>query len=202
MGAVTGVWRWRHNPLCRATDLAEAWVALVAVLLLVLAAPALGWISGSMTDESLRQQARQQTQQRRPVTATVVGLAPPAGTPVYDPDAASALDRRQPVIARWTSADGGRHSGTLSPLLKNPRAGDRFTLWTDGEGRVLSRPMDMTTVRIHAVLAGIGAAFFSALLIECARRLVRRRLVRRRYERLDRAWAAAGPDWGRAGAGS
>ena len=32
MRAISGLWRWRHNPLRRATDLAEAWVALAALL--------------------------------------------------------------------------------------------------------------------------------------------------------------------------
>ena len=28
MRAITGLWRWRHNPLRRRTDVAEGWIAL------------------------------------------------------------------------------------------------------------------------------------------------------------------------------
>jgi hypothetical protein len=82
------------------------------------------------------------------------------------------------------------------------RVGDTFTLWTDRAGRIVNRPLDAATVQVHAALAGFGAALASAGLIECVRRLVVWRLMRRRFERLDRAWAKAGPDWGRMGAGS
>ncbi|MFD9225050.1 hypothetical protein ACFWDI_34785 [Streptomyces sp. NPDC060064] len=202
MRAAKGVWAWRHNPLRRATDLFEAWVALIAALLLFTAAPAAGWATGSLTDESLRQAVRNQRQQRHPVTATVLKPAPAPKPAAYDPESSAAHEKRRPIIAKWTAVDGSRHTGTVSTVLRTARAGDTFTIWTDRAGRVVSRPMDAATARVHAVLAGIGAALTAAGLIACARRLIVRRLVRRRYARLDQAWAAAGPDWGRTGAGS
>ncbi|WP_326648182.1 Rv1733c family protein [Streptomyces sp. NBC_01750] len=202
MRAAKGVWRWRHNPLRRTTDLFEAWVALVAALLLVTAAPAVGWAAGTLTDESLRAAVRIQRQQRHPVTATVLKPAPAPKPAPYDPESSAAHQKRRPVIARWTAVDGSRHTGTVSAVLRTTLAGDTFTIWTDRAGRVVSHPLDAATARVHAVLAGIGAALTAAGLITCARRLVVRRLVRRRYARLDEAWAAAGPDWGRTGAGS
>ncbi|MFC4607633.1 hypothetical protein ACFO9E_07380 [Streptomyces maoxianensis] len=202
MRTATGVWRWRHNPLRRATDLFEAWVALVAAVLLVTAAPAVGWITANQTDESLRQSVRMQRQQRHAVTATVLRPAPPHKPAPYDPESSAAGEQRRPVVAKWTAADGSRHTGTVSTVLRTVRPGDTFTIWTDPAGRIVNRPMDAATAGVHAVLAGIGAAFAAAGLVECARRLVVWRLVRRRYARLDRGWAAAGPDWGRTGAGS
>ena len=200
--AAAGVWRWRHNPLRRATDLLEAWVALVAAVLLVTAAPAFGWLSGSLTDESLRQSVRIQRQQRHPVTATVLRPAAEPKPSAYDPESSAAREKRRPILAKWTAVDGSRHTGTVSTVLRTMRPGDTFTVWTDRSGRLVTRPMDLATARAHAVLAGIGATLSFAGLVEGARRLVVWRLVRRRYERLDRAWAAAGPDWGRTGAGS
>lgn len=202
MRTATGLWRWRHNPLRRATDLFEAWVALVAAVLLVTAAPAVGWITANLTDESLRQSVRMQRQQRHAVTATVLRPAPPHKPAPYDPESSAAGEQRRPVVAKWTAADGSRHTGTVSTVLRTVRPGDTFTIWTDPAGRIVNRPMDAATAGVHAVLAGIGAAFAAAGLVECARRLVVWRLVRRRYARLDRGWAAAGPDWGRTGAGS
>ncbi|CAM5252441.1 hypothetical protein SVIOM342S_03746 [Streptomyces violaceorubidus] len=46
MRAISGLWRWRGNPLCRASDLAEAWVALTALLLTVFVAPLTGVLVG------------------------------------------------------------------------------------------------------------------------------------------------------------
>ncbi|MCM2390716.1 hypothetical protein NBG84_20835 [Streptomyces sp. CWNU-1] len=202
MGAVRGVWRWRGNPLRRATDLIEAWVALIAALLLVTLSPAIGWLVGSATEDSLRQSMRLQRQQRHPTTATVLSPAPPAKPPSYDPDATASHRQRGAVRAQWRAVDGQRRTGTVSTVLAKPRAGDRITIWTDAQGHAVGRPLNGTTVRTHAALTGVGGALTAAGTLECARRLVLWRLVRRRYERLDRAWAAVGPDWGRTGTGS
>ncbi|MFF0447569.1 hypothetical protein ACFYT4_14380 [Streptomyces sp. NPDC004609] len=201
MRAAAGLWRWRGNPVRRATDLVEAWVALVAALLIVSAAPVIGWITGGLTEESMRQQARAQRQQRLQITATVLGPAPESSTRMYLPGVPASQERRS-VIAAWTAADGSRHTGRLASPLARPRAGDTFTVWADRSGRITGRPLDASSVRTQGVLAGVGAALASAGLTEGARRLLVRQLVRRRHARLDRAWAAAGPDWGRAGAGS
>ncbi|MGW4204703.1 Rv1733c family protein [Streptomyces sp. NPDC004726] len=202
MRAAAGVWRWRRNPLRRATDRAEAWMTLVAALLLVTAAPLIGWISGAAADESLERQARAQRQQRQQVTATVLGPAPAAPAGAYLPDTSAVTGKHPLVIAEWTAADGGKRTGRLASRLREPRVGDSFGVWTDRQGRVVGRPMNATAVRVNTVLAGVAAALASAVLVESVRRLVLWRLVRRRHERLDRAWATVGPDWGRAGAGS
>ncbi len=176
-------------------------MALIAVLLLVTAAPAVGWITGSSTDASLRQSIRTQHQLRHEVVATVVGDAPLSEAAAYDPESA-AREERRPVIAHWTAADGSTHTGKVHTTLRSTRAGDTFPVWTDGSGRLVHRPMDPEAARVHAALAGIGAALLSAAVVGCAARLVVWRLVRRRHARLDHAWATVGPDWGRAGAGS
>ncbi|WP_328859852.1 Rv1733c family protein [Streptomyces sp. NBC_00306] len=201
MRSATGVWRWRRNPLRRATDLAEAWVALIAALLLVTAAPVAGWIAGSLADASLRQSARTQLENRHQVTATVLRDAPPARASAYDPESA-ARDKGRAVVARWTAADGTKHTGRISTVLPDPRPGDALTIWTDERGQPAGRPLDAETAQVHAVLAGVVGAFACAGVIESVRRLITWRLLRRRYDRLDRAWAVVGPDWGRAGAGS
>ncbi|CAM5647559.1 hypothetical protein SGLAM104S_01794 [Streptomyces glaucescens] len=88
MRALSGLWRWRRNPLCRATDLAEARLALTALLLMVLVAPLLGVLVGSATQESLHRAAREQRLTRHQVTATVLRgpeHGPPAPTPRPSP---------------------------------------------------------------------------------------------------------------------
>ncbi|MFF1838775.1 hypothetical protein ACFVXE_31970 [Streptomyces sp. NPDC058231] len=202
MRAVSGVWRWRHNPLRRATDRREAWVTLVALLLMVLAAPALGWLCGSLTDGVLQESVRSQQEQRRATTAVVVRRSAGAARLVGDPEVSSERTPQTSVVARWKAPDGTPRSGRVSTPSRIVDPGSRVRIWTDRQGRPALRPMDAPTARTHAVLAGVGVALLGAALVEGGRRLIVWRMVHRRYERLDRAWAEAGPDWGRTGTGS
>ncbi|MFF9125570.1 hypothetical protein ACF09J_20085 [Streptomyces sp. NPDC014889] len=199
MRAISGLRRWRHNPLRRGTDLVEAWVALVALLLVLVAAPLTGCLVGSLAQDALQESVREQRQSRHQVTATVVQrlnrLDP-------DPEINTGRDPRSRVLADWTAPDGTRRHGPVTTTLRSPRPGDRFTLWTDEHGRTVTRPLDSTTATTHAVLAGCGAGMLTALLVECIRRLIVWRLDRRRYALWDQAWDRAGPDWGRTGTGS
>ncbi|MFJ6567590.1 hypothetical protein ACIQNU_09215 [Streptomyces sp. NPDC091292] len=201
MRAIVGLWRWRHNPLCRATDLAEAWLALGALLLIVVAAPVVGVVAGSAANRALTRSVEHQRTERHETVATVVRKLSRAPMDP-DPETVTARDSHSRVVARWTAPDGTDHRGTVMASLKSPRAGDRFPLWTDAHGRLVAKPLDTATAATHAALAGIGAGIASVALVECARRLVVWRLVRRRYTRWDQAWDKAGPDWGRTGAGS
>ncbi|AQS72367.1 hypothetical protein [Streptomyces pactum] len=201
MRAISGLWRWRRNPLCRATDRAEAWVALAGLLLILLAAPLTGALVGGAAQDALQRSVRDQHESRHRVTATVVrALERPPMT--VDPEGASAGELRSRVLAGWTAPDGSRHEGSVMASIGDPAIGDRFPIWTDGRGRAVTRPLDSATATTHAVLAGSGAAVVAAALVETGRRIVVWRMVRRRYARLEREWDRAGPDWGRTGAGS
>ncbi|MEV5846308.1 hypothetical protein ACGF3G_46200 [Streptomyces sp. NPDC048179] len=201
MRVIRGLWRWRRNPLRRATDLAEAWVALAALLLIAVAAPVLGSLVGAAAEDALQRSVRQQHHDRHLVTATVVRKL--GGSPVEpDPDATSAHDTRSRVLADWTAPDGTRQHGSVLTVLKSPHKGDHFGVWTDPHGTVTARPLDSATATTHAVLAGFGAALLTAGLVEGGRRMIVWRMVRRRYARWDQAWDRAGPDWGKAGTGS
>lgn len=201
MRAIGGLWRWRHNPLCRPTDLAEAWTALAGLLLILTVAPLVGALVGVSAQESLQRSVREQHESRHRVTATVVRpLERPPLT--VDPEGASGADLRSRVLADWTAPDGSRHEGSLMASLDDPAPGDHFAIWTDGQGRTVARPLDAATATTHAVLAGIGAGSVAAALVEAGRRIAVRRMVHRRYARLEQEWERAGPDWGRTGADS
>ncbi|MEU9049327.1 hypothetical protein AB0D37_02800 [Streptomyces sp. NPDC048384] len=201
MRAISGLWRWRHNPLCRATDLAEAWVALAALLLILVAAPVVGSLVGGLAQDTLQESVRDQRAARHLVTATVVRKL--QGSPLdSDPEAATGRDRRTRVLADWTAPDGSVHQGQVMAGLDTPQPGDQFKIWTDQQGRTVARPLDSATAATHAVLAGVGAALLAIGLVEAGRRLVVWRMVRARYARWDQAWDKAGPDWGRTGTGS
>ncbi|MEU2424399.1 hypothetical protein ABZ619_25850 [Streptomyces sp. NPDC007851] len=201
MREIRGLWRWRRNPLRRSTDLIEAWVALVALLLIAVAAPLFGAVVGAAAQGALQRSVRQQQHDRHLVMATVVrrlGAAPVEP----DPDTTSAHDTRSRVLADWTAPDGSHRHGVVLTALKSPHKGDHFDVWTDPHGLITGRPLDSTTATTHAVLAGCGAALLAAGLVDSARRLIVWRMVRRRYARWDQAWDRAGPDWGKAGTGS
>jgi F0F1-type ATP synthase membrane subunit c/vacuolar-type H+-ATPase subunit K len=199
--ALVGLWRWRHNPLCRKTDLAEAWVAFAAVLLMAVAAPLAGFAIGSLSRDALLQSVREQHKVRHEIAATVVRkVSSPPVDP--DPETSSARDRHSRVLADWTAPDGTTHSGTVVAGLRSPDPGDRFPLWTDEHGQVVGRPLDDVTASTHAALAGFGTAVAVIGLVEGTRRLIVWRIVARRYDRWDQAWDSAGPDWGRTGTGS
>jgi hypothetical protein len=200
MRAISGLWRWRHNPLRRTTDLAEAWVALAALLLILLVAPVVGCLTGGLAQDALQESVREQRASRHLVTATVVRKV--AGSPMdVDPETSTGRDIRTRVVADWTAPDGTAHHAAVLASLDSPAPGDRFTIWTDRQGRTVARPLDPATASTHAVLAGFGAALLAAGLVEGVRRLVVWRMVRRRYARWDQAWDKTGPDWGRTGTG-
>lgn len=198
-----GVWRWRRNPLRRQTDLFEAWVAFAALLCVLLVAPAIGWAAGVRVDGTLQRAAREQRVERHLVPAVVVRPTPdPQLGAATDPAAQRQTPQRTQIVASWTAPDGSSHQGTVPAAEEPPHTGDRFRIWTDTHGRLVGQPLDPSSASFHAGMAGLAAALVMAALVETLRRLVVRRLMHRRYIRLDRAWAAAGPDWGRAGAGS
>ncbi|MFG2515398.1 hypothetical protein [Streptomyces sp. NPDC048584] len=201
MRAISGLWRWRHNPLRRGTDLAEAWLAFTTMLFLLVAAPVAGALAGGAAQDALQRSVRAQHQSRHLVTATVVRRldASPLDS---DPEITVGAEPRHRVLAHWTAPDGTRRSGPVPTHLGDPGPGDRVRIWTDGQGRTAARPLDAATATTHAVLAGIGAALVTAALVEGCRRLIVGSMVRRRYARWDWAWDNAGPDWGRTGTGS
>ncbi|MEV5437468.1 hypothetical protein AB0K80_15860 [Streptomyces sp. NPDC052682] len=201
MRAISGLWRWRHNPLCRATDLAEAWLALVALLLVLLAAPVIGSLVGDAAQDALQRSVHTQHQNRHLVTATVVRALDDSPLDA-DPETSTGRDLRNRVLAVWTAPDGTDHRGTVVASLRTAHQGDHFRIWTDRHGGLVARPLDSATATTHAVLAGLGAALATAGLVEGGRRLIVWRMIRRRYARWDQAWDRAGPDWGRTGTGS
>ncbi|MCJ0875470.1 hypothetical protein [Streptomyces sp. AP-93] len=203
MRTAMGVWRWRRNPLRRQTDLFEAWVAFAALVCVLLVAPAIGWAAGLRVDGTLQRAVREQRSERHLVPAVVVRPTPdPLLGAATDPAAQRQTPQRTQIVASWTAPDGSNHQGTVPAAEEPPRPGDRFRIWTDTHGRLVGQPLDPSSASFHAGVAGLAAALGIAALVETLRRLVVRRLMHRRYIRLDRAWAAAGPDWGRAGAGS
>lgn len=199
MHAIAGLWRWRRNPLCRRSDLREAWLALGAVLLTVLLAPCAGSLGMALADDSLRATIAEQQRTRHQVWATSESVHHRAPEDSDPESAAKPTGRR--TVAYWAGPDGSTHKGTV-PTPRHVQPGERFRIWTNGRGTPTRPPMDPRTASSYAALAGLAACAAAGVATEGARRLVLRQLLRRRYEAWDEAWARIGPDWGRKGADS
>ena len=99
MRAISGLWRWRHNPLRRTTDLVEAWVALAALLLILLVTPLVGSLVGGFAQDALQESVREQRMSRHVVTATVVRKL--EGSPLdADPESATGAGHTHPGRGR------------------------------------------------------------------------------------------------------
>ncbi|MBC9715968.1 hypothetical protein H9Y04_25840 [Streptomyces sp. TRM66268-LWL] len=201
MRTITGLWRWRGNPLRRATDLAEAWVALAALLAMLLVAPVVGAAVGASSSAALQRAVQVQHDSRHGVQATVDKIS---GHTRLDPDPETSAERDPSVRvhADWQAPDGTWQRGVVPSGMTDPQPGDRFLLWVDEQGSPVAKPMATGTAGIHGALAGIGAAGLTVGLVEGLRRLALWQMLRRRYARWDTEWAQAGPDWGRTGTGS
>lgn len=192
------LWRWRRSPLRRRSDLLEAWIGLLAAIVVVLGAAGAGWVAGMIVDSSLQQTVKAQHAERTLVPAKVL-KAGPREISETDPDSGHVQVERRTAVARWTAPDGTSVTGTVHiPVDKGK--GDTVQVWTDRQGRVVPAPLDSMTAQTHAVLAGMGAALGAGVLLLVGRQLLMWQLMRRRLAEWDREWEAAGQDWGRAGA--
>src|SRR3954454_3563014 len=71
-------WRWRRNPLRRRSDVVEAWLGVLTVLVLC-TTPLIGWWAGQSVDRALQRVARTQRAERTLVPAAVVESPAPSG---------------------------------------------------------------------------------------------------------------------------
>ncbi|MCZ4122937.1 Rv1733c family protein [Streptomyces sp. H39-S7] len=198
MGSRVRGWRWRRNPLRRASDLVEAWISLVAVVLMICAVPVAGWFTGQAANRALQRTARHQLAERALVPAVPVTTASrsSAGTA----EAGRAGGRRRPSVLTWQAPDGSARSGTVR-VENQERVDGRLYIWSDRGGRPVDPPLDRATARAHAGLAGIGGAVLTGASLLAVRQLLLWRLMCRRLLEWEREWSRVGQDWGRAGAG-
>ncbi|WP_016905887.1 hypothetical protein [Streptomyces xiaopingdaonensis] len=197
---IAGLWRWRGNPLCRPTDLREAWLGVCAALLIVLGAPVAGFAGAEAVESALVESARQQHAERQRTWATAEQVSLER-TVVTDAEAVAPPEDRYRVRAHWYAPDGNVRQGSMV-TRRAVDVGDRFPIWTDQRGRHTGRPMTTHTASSHSALAGLGVGAAAVAAVECGRRCGVRLLMRRRYAAWAQEWQRIGPDWGRAGAGN
>lgn len=187
-GPKVWLWRWRRNPLKRRADKMEAWVVLGAWLLTAL----LGVFAGTGATRSVEQSLARERVEWQPVEARLVAEAP--GTFAGQSGAASS-DRVWAKV-RWAAPDGSSRTGQVRVRPGSP-SGTPVTVWTDPQGRLVTRPATEAQAALRAsligALVGIGAAFVPFV----TGRMLCGRLERHRIDQWDTEWARFGPLWGR-----
>ncbi|WP_026151719.1 Rv1733c family protein [Streptomyces prunicolor] len=179
------MWRWRHNPLRRRSDVADAWILLAAWLIALCGGLLAGLAAGSAVGHGLDRQRAE----RHPVSAVLTVNAP-------GKTSASALDGSHVwATVRWTAPDGSTHTGQTK-VRPDAKAGTLATVWLDRRGRLTSKPLAPGEASLQAawtgVLVGLGAA--GGLLVGA--QLVRLRLARRQSRQWDEEWARVDTPWG------
>ncbi|MFD8307538.1 hypothetical protein ACFV29_35210 [Streptomyces sp. NPDC059690] len=185
-GKVLG-WRWRDNPLRRRSDVLEAWIVLAAWVLASVVAALAGILGAQLSERA----AERDRAGRAPVSAVLVRILPGGA-----PDAVTGVryDRALATV-RWRDASGTPRTGTME-VTPTARAGSRLQAWTDGHGRLLSRPVGPAEATTRAVLAGSGAALAAGLLALAGGQLVRLRVQRRATEAWGTEWERIDGRWG------
>lgn len=187
-GPKVWLWRWRRNPLKRRADVVEAWVALVAWLLTVVA----GVLAGLAAARSVEDGLARERADWRPVVARVV--TPVRASPPVHGHASSG--ERVWAGVRWTVADGSAHTAQLR-VEPGSKAGTPVTVWTDPQGRLVSRPTSASEAVFRGTLIGVLVGVSAAAVPLVGGLALRGRLERRRMEAWDTEWSRLGPQWGR-----
>ncbi|BDM69380.1 hypothetical protein HEK616_28670 [Streptomyces nigrescens] len=177
---------WRHNPLRRGTDVAEAWMFLVTAVLLVV----LPLAAGIMTAGAVNAATRPESHGWKSVSATLTA-DPPARIGLNSADSAGG---RVLATVRWTATNGTVRTGETA-VAQGLRAGDRTTAWLDRHGSLVRTPVTSEDAVVQGIAVGVVTASGTALLILGVNRTGSVLLNRRRYAQWEKDWAAADSAW-------
>jgi hypothetical protein len=186
-GPKVWLWRWRRNPLRRRADAVEAWVVLGAWLLTLL----VGVLAGLASTRSVEDGLARERVEWRPVVARLTARAP--GTASAHAGPASG-DRVWAEVA-WTVGDTS-HTGQVR-VRPGSAQGAPVTVWTDRQGRLVTRPATVSQARLRASLIGGLVGVSAAAVPFVGGRVLRGRMERRRMDQWDADWSRFGPLWGR-----
>ncbi|MBQ0853720.1 hypothetical protein ACFU9Y_22165 [Streptomyces sp. NPDC057621] len=174
------LWRWWPNPLRRRSDRIEAWTMLAVALSALLA----GTLGGLWATRSVELNLARERDEWRPVIGVLAERAP--GT-------ASGSEQVWAEV-RWPAADGPAHRGQTR-VDPGSAAGTPVTVWTDLQGRMVTRPATEAQASLRAGLIGVLVGTTAALVPLAGGRLLSERLQRRRLDQWDTEWERVGPQW-------
>ncbi|MEU5275692.1 hypothetical protein AB0G87_04645 [Streptomyces asoensis] len=186
-GPKVWLWRWRRNPLKRRADMVEAWVVLGVWALTALVGSLAGWMTAGAVEGGL---ARERVEWR-PLMARLTERAPGKA-------AASGTSSGDQVWAKvgWTGPDGSSHNGQVR-VGPGSASGTPVMVWTDPQGRLVTKPATAAQAGLRASLVGGLAGVGAATLPFVGGRVLLGRMERRRVEQWDTDWARFDALWGR-----
>ncbi|MEU9286087.1 hypothetical protein AB0D57_15530 [Streptomyces sp. NPDC048275] len=179
------LWRWRRNPLRRRSDTLEACIVLGAWVLTVLGGVLAGLLATQSVEDGLARERAEWHSVLALLTEDVSGATEPA----------TGADMVWAKV-HWTAADGTPHAGQARVPVGSS-AGTSVSVWTDLDGRLVTKPATPSQARMRALLVGTLMGVSVAAVPFVGGRLVRGRLERRRMDRWDEEWQRIGPLWGR-----
>jgi hypothetical protein len=174
------------GPLKRGSDRLEVASRLMCLLVLALALP-VALTVGAVVHDGAAQQAARETATRHQQTAVLLDDAAGHRTP-------GSGSLRVATPGRWQAPDGTAHEG----MVRAPHealAGDRVTIWVDGDGALTGRPRQTVDVVTAGLLAGLGTFLGAAALAALAHLAVRRALWRHAARQWEREWRLVEPQW-------
>jgi hypothetical protein len=173
------LWRWRRNPLKRRSDVAEAWIGVTAVAMVLLMVPAVGVVTAGVGERSALDQARGLHR----TAARLVEYTP--ATPSRFSDMA---DDHARASVRWTAPDGSARTGEAT-VPAGGKAGSSTTVWLDDAGRLRPAPPTPAQARAQGAALGVAAGAGMCVLAVGSWWAARVWLDRRRKAQWDRSWA-------------
>jgi hypothetical protein len=180
------LWRWRRNPLRRRSDRLEAWLLLATWVI----ATAGSLLAGVTVSGGVEQSLDQQQLERHAVTAVLAeDSAGKASAKAIDDDHVWAT-------VRWRAIDGSARTGQTKVSPSTPK-GTPVTVWTDGQGRLTSKPLSHAEARLQGIWAGTLAATGAGAAVVGGAQVLRGRLDRRRMQEWADEWQRVDAGWGR-----
>ncbi|MFK4147044.1 hypothetical protein [Streptomyces sp. NPDC004065] len=184
------LWRLRRNPLRRATDVLQGWIAVGLFVAVLLGMPAAMFLAGDTAYRHYARQAEHERETRQRTAAVLVRDAPRHP----EPGSAEEKKTRYPVEVRLTGPDG-RPRTVRTDVEPGLTRGSTVTVWADPEGRLTGPPLSTDQIRSRsmgwAILAALGAAGLGAAAYGAACLVI----ARRNLAAWDAAWAGTAPRW-------
>ncbi|MEU5521463.1 hypothetical protein ABZ759_12525 [Streptomyces sp. NPDC047860] len=184
------LWRRRHNPLRRRTDVLQAWLGLGVLVAVLAVAPVAAVLVGNAARSHYEGLARHQHQTRYETDATLTEDAPRHPEPGSDEEKKT----RYPVEVRVVTREG-RTRTTRAEVRPGLTADNTVRIWITADGRATDAPLTPKEIRSHtmgwALLAGVAVALTGA----ATHALTVLALRRRNLARWDTAWAETAPRW-------
>lgn len=178
------------NPLRRRSDVIDAWLLPVAIVVFLGLCPLVLSLTGTWMNHANTAEQRAQADWR-PVSATLLRAVP--GPQQINHGTNSWITW---APATWTDATGLKRHADV-PVQAGSRAGSRLTVWFDRSGRVRMPPLtrgQASSRILQARAAGLATlAVLLAILVVVARKI----LNRRRIAGWESAWLTVGPTWSR-----